>query len=402
MAHIPAQTADENQILRDMNASFSELFGGDGARAFFAPGRVNLIGEHTDYNGGHVFPCALSFGTYALARKRSDRLIRLASLNIGDGRIFESPLDSLRYEKEADWTNYPKGVIWAFAEAGHPLPEGLDVLYFGNIPAGAGLSSSASLEVLTGIVLRELYGFQDVSQTDLALLGQKAENQFVGMNCGIMDQFASAMGKKDHAIYLDAATLDFEYAPLTLPDAKIVITNSEVKHQLASSEYNTRRAECEKAVSEISRVRPLKTLGELTPDEFEKLKGCLSDEVLVRRARHAVTENARTAEAYEALRAGRTDTFGLLMNASHTSLEKDYEVSCPEVDFLVHEAWKIPGVIGSRITGGGFGGCTVSLVRNGAIDTFRSTLSSRYHDAYGVDAEFYIAEPGDGAHEIIG
>ena len=390
--------ADET-VISNLKKSFEDTFGAPAELVCFAPGRVNLIGEHIDYNGGHVFPCALTLGTYGAARRRADRTVRMASANFPEAGVTEVSLDDLAYRKEDGWTNYVKGVIWAFAKNGYACENGFDFMVSGTIPNKSGLSSSASLEVLTGETMMEMFSF-DNDQIHNALFGQQAENQFVGMNCGIMDQFASAMGKKDHAIYLDAATLDFEYAPLTLPDAKIVITNSEVKHQLASSEYNTRRAECEKAVSEISRVRPLKTLGELTPEEFEKLKGCLSDEVLVRRARHAVTENARTAEAYEALRAGRTDTFGLLMNASHTSLEKDYEVSCPEVDFLVHEAWKIPGVIGSRITGGGFGGCTVSIVRNDAIDAFRSTLSDRYKKAYDVTAEFYIAEPGDGAHEI--
>lgn len=389
----------QEEILTKLKEVWQDEFGGD-YRVFFAPGRVNMIGEHTDYNGGHVFPCALSFGTYAFAKKRDDGKIRLASLNIRDGEVFESSLDDLVFHEDAGWTNYPKGVIWAFEETGRKLPSGVDILYFGNIPAGSGLSSSASLEVLTGLILKNLFGLEDVSQADLALLGQKAENQFVGMNCGIMDQFASAMGQKDHAIYLDTNTLKYETAPLVLKDAKIVITNSEVKHQLASSEYNTRRAECEKAVEEISRKKPIKTLGELTPGAFEQVKDVLSDNILVRRARHAVTENARTLDAYSALKEGNIEKFGELMNASHDSLENDYEVSCPEVDFLVHEARKIPGVIGSRITGGGFGGCTVSIVKNDAIKTFMEVLSKKYKEAYGLDAEFYIAEPGEGAHEI--
>ena len=389
----------QKEILGEMKSVYEKTFGGS-YRAFFAPGRVNMIGEHTDYNGGHVFPCALSFGTYALAAKRDDRKVRLASLNIRGGEVFEGSLDDLVYHEDGGWTNYPMGVLWAFEETGRKLPSGVDILYFGNIPAGSGLSSSASLEVLTGLVLRELFGLEDVSQEDLATLGQMAENQFVGMNCGIMDQYASAMGQKDHAIYLDTNTLKKEYAPFVLKDAKIVITNSGVKHQLASSEYNTRRAECEKAVEKISSVKPVSTLGELTTKEFEKVKDVLKDETLLRRARHAVTENARTLEAYDALLKGDVETFGKLMNESHTSLEKDYEVSCPEVDFLVHEAWKLPGVIGSRITGGGFGGCTVSIVKNEHIENFMEVLQKKYKEKFGLDAEFYIADPGDGAHEI--
>ncbi|MDO4619072.1 MAG: galactokinase [Lachnospiraceae bacterium] len=391
---------NETEILEKLSEGFVSRFGGDGFRFFFAPGRVNLIGEHTDYNGGHVFPCALSFGTYAVARKRDDDRVLLSSLNVGAGLVSETSVSNIVKSEGMDWTNYPKGVIWAFLEAGHKLPSGFEVLFYGNIPAGSGLSSSASLEVLTGLVLRELFELPNVSGVDLALYGQKAENDFVGMNCGIMDQFASAMGKENHAIYLDANTLKYEYAPLTMPDAKIVITNSAVKHQLASSEYNTRRAECEQAVREISAVRKIETLGELTPAEFEELKGNLSSDVLVRRARHAVTENARTLDAVNALKAGDIETFGKLMNASHDSLQYDYEVSCPEVDVLVAEGRKIPGVIGTRITGGGFGGCTVSIVKNEQVETFKETIGRIYKEKCGLDAIFYIASPGEGAHEL--
>ena len=401
------------EIKTQMAGKFRELFGADADGFYFAPGRVNLIGEHTDYNGGHVFPCALTIGTYAAVKKRDDRVIRFASMNMGDavkecslddeaqcldGRALDTP-----GRGAGDWTNYPKGVIWAFAEKGHRIGTGFDFLCYGNIPAGSGLSSSASLEVLTGLVLRDLFGFADVRQQDLAIYGQRAENAYVGMNCGIMDQFASAMGKEAHAIFLDTNTLDFTYAPLELADAKIVITNSKVKHQLVSSEYNTRRKECETALAELNAAESggdIPSLGALTPEAFDARASVLSNEVLVRRAKHAVYENARTIQAVQALKAGDIAAFGALMNASHDSLQYDYEVSCPEIDFLVAEGRKIPGVIGTRITGGGFGGCTVSIVKGDVVDTFRETLAKLYKDKYGKEAEFYVVDAGEGAHKL--
>ncbi len=406
---------EEKRILEELKENFEKIFGYPEEGVFFAPGRVNLIGEHTDYNGGHVFPCALTLGTYAAARKRDDRTIRFASLNIRSGSVTECSLDdpSLRLDGSAggendaagasDWTGYPRGVIWAFAEKGYRLPTGLDVLYYGNIPAGSGLSSSASLEVLTGLVLRELYGFGDVSQVDLAVFGQRAESAYVGMNCGIMDQFASAMGKKNHAIFLDTNTLEYQYAPLALDGMKIVITNSNVKHQLVNSGYNTRREECETALTllrEARRPEELASLGALTPEAFAEMEPLLEEPVRSR-ARHAVNENYRTIEAVAALNAGDIARFGELMNESHVSLRDDYDVSCEEIDFLVDEAWKVPGVLGSRITGGGFGGCTVSIVRDEAIDEFRTKLSAAYAEKYpSKSAEFYVIEAGEGAHRI--
>ena len=406
---------DHTTITNELKKKFTELYDAQPDGLYFAPGRVNLIGEHTDYNGGHVFPCALTIGTYAAARKRDDRVIRFASMNL-KSRITEIRIDDPALHLDGsgadgalafgagDWTSYPKGVIWAFAEKGHLLDTGMDILYYGNIPAGSGLSSSASLEVLTGLLLRDLFGFSDVSQVDLALYGQRAENVYVGMNCGIMDQFASAMGKEANAIFLDTNTLKYSYAPLDLKDAKIVITNSKVKHQLASSEYNTRRAECEKALMLLQNAekdgKEIPSLGSLKVAEFEARESVIGDEVLIRRAKHAVFENARTIEAVEALKDGALEKFGQLMNASHDSLQYDYEVSCPEIDFLVAEGRKIDGVIGTRITGGGFGGCTVSIVKNDAVDTFRKVLAEKYKEHCGLDAEFYVVEPGEGAHKL--
>ena len=385
-------------MLEKIKQEFEQKFGGHGdIRAYFAPGRVNLIGEHTDYNGGHVFPCALTLGTYAVARKREDNKIRLYSMNFEHRGVIETSLDDLTPYKEAGWTNYPKGVMWAFEKRGYKLTAGLDIVIYGNIPNGSGLSSSASLEVLTGLMLKDMFGF-DVSMTDIALIGQYSENNFNGCNCGIMDQFASAMGKKDHAIFLDTNTLNYEYAPVVLEDAKIVIINSKVKHSLVDSAYNDRRNECETALKELQTVVDIKTLGDLSEEEYESHKEAIQSEIRQKRAKHAVYENQRAIRAVEALKANDVETFGKLMNASHVSLRDDYEVSCEEIDILVDLAWKTEGVIGSRITGGGFGGCTVSIVKNEAVDGFVANIGAKYKEKVGHEAEFYVVDIGEGAH----
>ena len=379
---------------------FGELYGDvQGVNVYFAPGRVNLIGEHTDYNGGHVFPCALTIGTYAAVRKRADRKLNFYSMNFENMGMIESSLDDLTPSKEAGWTNYPKGVMWAFAGRGMTMDCGMDIVLNGNIPNGSGLSSSASLEVLTGYFLKDLYGF-DVTNIDLAKIGQYSENNFNGMNCGIMDQFASAMGKKDHAIFLDTADLSYEYAPLKLNGAKIVVTNSNVKHSLVNSEYNVRRSECEKALEELQTVIDIKGLGDLSEEQFEAHKSAIKDEVRVRRAKHAVYENQRAVRAVNALKSNDLKQFGELMNASHVSLRDDYQVSCEEIDVLVEEAWKIDGVIGSRITGGGFGGCTVSIVRDESVDAFQEKVGAAYKERIGKTADFYVVEIGDGPDRL--
>ncbi len=379
---------------------FQELYKGEGEiRSYFAPGRVNLIGEHTDYNGGHVFPCALTLGTYGIVRSRSDRKLRFYSANFARLGVIETSLDELVPDPKANWTNYPKGVMWAFEKRGYKLTHGLDILIYGNIPNGSGLSSSASLEVLTGVILKDTYGF-DVSMVDIALIGQDSENNFNGCNCGIMDQFASAMGKKDHAIFLDTNTLHYEYAPVVLEDAKIVITNSKVKHSLVDSAYNDRRNECETALKELKTAVKIESLGELTEEEYEAHKDVIKDAVRQKRAKHAVYENQRTIRAVEALKNQDVELFGKLMNASHESLRYDYEVSCEEIDILVDLAQAMPGVLGSRITGGGFGGCTVSIVKNDAVDTFISEIGKTYQEKVGHEAEFYVVDIGDGAGVI--
>ncbi len=377
---------------------FGEVFGDTtGVKTYFAPGRVNLIGEHTDYNGGHVFPCALTIGTYGAARQRADRKLRFYSMNhLG---VLESSLDGLKPEKEADWTNYPKGVMWAFEKRGFEIPYGMDLLLFGNIPNGSGLSSSASVEVLTGFVLRDMFGF-DVTNQDLALIGQYSENNFNGVNCGSMDQFAIAMGKKDHAIFLDTADLSFEYAPIQLEGAKIVIACSNKKRGLGDSKYNERRSECETALAELQEVVGIKSLGDLTEEQFEQYQTVVKDEVRRKRARHAVYENQRTIKAVAALKANDIEQFGQLMNASHVSLRDDYEVTGIELDTLVEEAWKIDGVIGSRMTGAGFGGCTVSIVKTDAIDSFIEKVGAEYLKKIGYAADFYVVEIGDGPSVI--
>ena len=376
---------------------FTELFGDEGdIHTYFAPGRVNLIGEHTDYNGGHVFPCALTMGTYAAARKREDRVLRFYSMNFENAGVVETSIDDLVCKDEAGWTNYPKGVIWAFGEKGYAVPSGMDIVIAGDIPNGSGLSSSASLEVLTGVVLRDLFGIE-VSQVELALIGQYSENNFNGMNCGIMDQFASAMGKKDCAIFLNTADLSYEYASVKLEHARIVIANSNVKHSLVGSEYNVRRQQCESALKQLQSVVAIETLGDLDIEGFEAHKGAIADPVEQRRAKHAIYENQRTLDAVKALKENDIAAFGKLMNDSHVSLRDDYEVSCPEMDILAEEAWKLPGVLGSRMTGGGFGGCTVSIVENDQVDAFIETVGAVYEKRTGIKAEFYVVDIGQGA-----
>lgn len=380
---------------------FAELFGNsEGARFYFSPGRVNLIGEHTDYNGGHVFPCALTLGTYGAARKREDNKIHFYSMNLDSFGIVEASLDDLTNKKEYNWANYPLGVVWAFKEKGHTITSGFDMVIWGNIPNGSGLSSSASLEVLTGVILTDLFEIKDLSMTDLALIGQYSENNFNGCNCGIMDQFAVAMGKKDHAIFLDTSDLSYEYAPCVLDGAKIVITNSKVKHSLVDSAYNDRRNECAAALKVLQSELDIQALGDLTPEEFEAHKSLIKDEIQLQRAKHAVYENQRTIDAVTALKAGDIERFGKLMNQSHISLRDDYDVSCEEIDILVDLAWKIPGVLGSRITGGGFGGCTVSIVKDESVDTFIETIGKTYLEKVGHEAEFYTVDIGDGASRL--
>ncbi|SFR91500.1 galactokinase [Anaeromicropila populeti] len=375
---------------------FYDVFSAEGSvDVYFAPGRVNLIGEHTDYNGGHVFPCALTIGTYAAVRKREDHKIRFYSMNFEQLGILESSLDELINKKENDWTNYPLGVCWAIKEKGFSIPCGFDILYFGNIPNGSGLSSSASIEVLTAYVLREMFSF-DISLIEIAKLCQYSENKFNGVNCGIMDQFAIAMGMENKAIFLDTADLSYEYADILLEDAKIVIMNTNKKRGLGDSKYNQRRSECEAALEQIKSVIPVSSLGELTEEQFEANQNAITDEIQRKRAKHAVYENQRTIKAVEALKNKDIELFGKLMIDSHTSLKYDYEVTGTELDTLVEEALKIEGVIGARMTGAGFGGCAVSIVKEQVIDSFIENVGKAYKEKIGYEADFYIVSVGGG------
>ncbi len=384
------------EIKEELLEKFTAIFGPGGQiTPYFAPGRVNLIGEHTDYNGGHVFPCALTIGTYAIARKNTNRSLRLYSVNFDELGVITISLDDLSYAKEDDWTNYPKGVVWAFAEKGMKIDAGLDILYYGNIPNSSGLSSSASIEVVTGYILSQTFGF-NTSLVDIALISQFAENKFNGVNCGIMDQFAIAMGKKDHAIFLDTSNLEYEYAPIQLEGAKIVIACSNKKRGLGDSKYNERRTECETALEELKKVVSIHTLGDLSEEQFEQYKDAIKDDVRRKRAKHAVYENQRTIQAVNALKANDIATFGKLMNESHVSLREDYEVTGIELDTLVETSLEQEGVIGSRMTGAGFGGCTVSIVKEEAIDSFIKNVGETYLQKIGYKADFYVVEIGNG------
>lgn len=377
---------------------FLEIYGeGDGVKAYFAPGRVNLIGEHTDYNGGHVFPCALTVGTYGIARRREDLEIRLYSLNYPECGMVKASLTDLAYRQKDGWGNYPKGVIQTFISKNCRIPCGLDILYYGDIPKGLGIGSSASIEVVTGLMLKDLMELKDLSMIDLALFAQLAENEYMGMSCGIMDPFVIAMGKKDHAIFLDASDLSYIYAPLALPHEKIIITNSQKARLAVDERYQERRAQCEKALKELQTVIAIRNLGELTAEVFEQVQEMIGNPVRLRRARHAVTENQRTIQAVEALKRGDIFELGQLMNASHLSLKEDYEVSCEELDILVEEAWDIDGVLGSRMMGAGFGGCTVSIVENSAVNEFIQKVGENYEKRTGLHADFYVVETGNGA-----
>ena len=390
----------ENEILAKMEEEFAAKFGAQETRAYFSPGRVNLIGEHTDYNGGHVFPCAISLGTYALVADRADNKTRIYSMNLADKGVIEFAMSGLSYDKEKNWANYPMGVVKVFEDAGHKASHGFDILVYGTLPNGSGLSSSASIEVLTALILNDAFGF-GLDMVEMVKLSQKAENTFVGVNCGIMDQFAVGMGKKDCAILLDCNTLSYRYSKIALEGASIVISNTNKPHSLASSAYNVRRAQCEHALNELKEVKPeLNALGELSNEAFNQLAGAISEPLERQRARHAVLENNRTLEAVEALEADDVVKFGKLMNESHYSLRDDYDVTGTELDTLAELAWQIDGVIGSRMTGAGFGGCTVSLVKNEAIEAFKEKVGKAYTEKIGYAPSFYVANIADGTHRI--
>lgn len=381
-----------------MIASYKSTFETEPTHLFFAPGRINLIGEHTDYNGGHVFPAAITFGTYVLIRLRDDDLVRFYSANFSEVGVIERRLDDLSFRMEDDWTNYPKAMLHLLNGQTDGIKRGVDVWFYGNIPNGAGLSSSASIELATAFGFNTIYEL-GLKPLELVKLGQRAENEYIGVNSGIMDQFAIGMGKRGHAMLLDCETLDCEYAPVDLDGISIVIMNTNKRRELADSKYNERRSECETALSRLQTVLSIHSLGELTPETFEAAASVIEDDTLVKRVRHAVYENARTLQALDALKENRLADFGQLMNASHVSLRDDYEVTGIELDTLVEAAWA-NGAIGARMTGAGFGGCAIALVRDADIESFKQTVSDKYTKAVGYAPTFYVASIGAGAHEL--
>ena len=384
--------------LEELKSAFEAAYQQSATDVFFSPGRVNLIGEHTDYNGGFVFPCALSFGTYLLMAPNNEQKINFRSLNIEE--VYSLKLTQLTTPlPNKAWANYPLGVLAQFVKRGVAIEKGYDILFWGNVPAGAGLSSSAAMEVVTAFAFNEILG-TNYDRTELAKIGQASEHEFAGVMCGIMDQFASSQGKKDHAIYLNCDTLEFDLVPVQLDGIKVVVSNTHSPHHLDSGAYNDRVRQCQLAVEQISAVRPIKNLAELSQADFEQVESAITDPIAYRRARHVVGEVQRTKDAVEALQKGDIITFGELMTQSHISLRDDYEVTGLQLDSLAEAAWKVEGVLGSRMTGGGFGGCTVSLVRDEAIPAFIEQVGKEYTEKTGLKADFYIAEIGDGAHRV--
>ena len=379
--------------------AFSAIFGQEPDATFFSPGRINLIGEHTDYNGGHVFPAAITLGTYGAARKRDDQKLRFYSGNFEDLGVIEVDLTDLVFKKEDNWTNYPKGVLKFLQEAGHVIDTGMDVYVLGNIPNGSGLSSSASLELLIGIMAEELFALK-LDRLDLVKIGKKTENEFIGVNSGIMDQFAIGMGADQRAIYLDTNTLEYELVPLDLGDHVIVIMNTNKRRELADSKYNERRAECEKAVEELQAALDIQTLGELDEATFDEYAYLIQDANRLKRARHAVSENQRTLKAKAALVVGDLERFGRLVNASHVSLEHDYEVTGIELDTLAHTAWEQEGVLGARMTGAGFGGCGIAIVAKDKVEAFKEAVGKTYTAIVGYPPSFYLAEIAGGSRVL--
>ena len=391
---------------QEMQVAFEQAYGRKAEKIFFAPGRVNLIGEHTDYNGGCVFPCALSFGAWLLMAKNEDQVLRFQSLNMP--QKYSIQISAIRPQPDRAWCNYALGCIDIIARR-HPeaqLTSGYDLLYYGNVPAGAGLSSSAAMEVVTARAFTEEMSAiscqmsDKAYRTELALIGQACEHEYAGVMCGVMDQFASAQGKKGHAIYLNCDTLEFEHVPVKLNGIKVVITNTHSPHHLDSGAYNDRVHQCRTAVEQISKIKPIKFLAELTPADWTQVESAITDPIAKKRARHVVSEVARTAEAVEALKKGDIVRFGQLMTASHVSLRDDYEVTGPQLDALAQAAWQVDGVLGSRMTGGGFGGCTVSLVKDEAIEEFKQFVGAEYEKKTGLKADFYVAEIGDGVMKL--
>ncbi|EHG28063.1 galactokinase [Enterococcus gallinarum] len=385
--------------MEQLQQIFAEKFGEKGTGSYFAPGRINLIGEHTDYNGGYVFPASITIGTYGVARKRADKQIRLYSENFPEKGIITFSLDDLEYRKEDDWTNYPKGVIRYLKAAGHAIDSGIEIAFYGNIPNGAGLSSSASIELLTGVILDDLFGLA-IERLELILTGKKVENEFIGVNSGIMDQFAIGMGKRDHALLLDTNTLAYDLVPAEFGDYVVAIMNTNKRRELADSKYNERRGECEEALKRLQTKLKIQSLGELDEATFFAHTSLIEDPTLIKRAKHAVTENQRTLKAKAALEAGDLESFGHLLDASHASLRDDYEVTGIELDTLVAAAQEQPAVLGARMTGAGFGGCAIALVKKSEWEAFATAVKESYREKIGYETDIYQASIDDGARKL--
>jgi galactokinase len=372
--------------------TFKKVFGAAPEVLVRAPGRVNLIGEHTDYNDGFVLPAAIDRYIAFAGRQRPDRKVRAHSIDFQDSVEFS--LDDIQKDAAHPWSNYLRGVSKFLQSDGHQLA-GADVVFGGDVPREAGLSSSAAVEVAATVFWQRLMGLE-LDPVYVIKLSRKAENEFVGVPCGIMDQFISALGRQDHALFLDCRDLTYRHVPLR-GDVKVVVCNSGVKRALAQSEYEVRLKQCRQAVAQIATTGlAVKSLRDVEPADLESARSAL-DELLLRRARHVVTENQRVLEAVKVLEAGDLERFGVLMNASHESLREDYAVSSKELDVLVELAWKQPGTLGARMTGAGFGGCTVNLVRANAAEAFAEAVRRGYQDALGLRAEIYVCRASDGA-----
>lgn len=363
---------------------------------FFSPGRVNLIGEHTDYNNGFVFPCALNYGTYLLVRKRNDNQLLLNTLNFEFSDSMS--INNIRKNESGEWVNYPLGVITEFIHRDIRLG-GMEMLFYGDIPNGAGLSSSASIEMVTAYAVNVLFG-AGIPVLELVKLSQHAENTFVGMNCGIMDQFAVGLGEKDKGIFLNCETLNYDAVPIELDEYQLIITNTNKRRGLTDSKYNERRAECEKAVEYINKKISISNLSHLSINDLHLLDEYIPDKTIRKRARHVITENNRVLQAVKALSLGDINQFGKLMNESHDSLKDDYEVTGKELDALAYEARKISGTVGSRMTGAGFGGCTVSIVEKNHVDIFIEKLDKAYTSTTGLKADFYKPSIEGGVRQL--
>ena len=387
--------------LENTKAKFEELFGQKEVQSFFSPGRINLIGEHTDYNGGHVFPASITIGTYGVVAKRTDNQMKVYSLNFEEVGLISVDLDDLTYRKEDNWANYLKGYALKLKEAGYKIDSGLEFVIYGNIPNGSGLSSSASVEMLAGVIFRDLFNLE-LSTLDMVKIGKLVENEYIGVNSGIMDQFAIAFGKENQAIYLDTNNLEYEMVPAEFGDNVVVIINTNKRRELADSKYNERRAECEEALARLQTKLSIQALGDLSNKEFDANTDLIGDEILIKRAKHAVYENQRTQEAVEVLKAGDLSGFGRLLNASHQSLKEDYEVTGLELDTLVHTAQKVEGVLGARMTGAGFGGCAIALVHKDYVGTLQDVVGKTYEEVVGYAPSFYVAQIGPGAGKIGG